>query len=186
MSVDTELEAWRRQWQTQTTVPADLRKKVERQSRNMRAILIARIALTVVVGGGYTAWAVISRDGVFALGLWLILIGAWSFAWINGRGNWHPVTSSSAAFVEVSVRRCRAIHRATIFAGILFVCNLLFCLAWVYHDLNLRLWRFLTMPSVAIVLVCTPIFFGWLVWFRRKKQVELAYLLSLREQRNGV
>ncbi len=34
MNMDMELETWRREWQSETAVPADLRRRVERQSRS--------------------------------------------------------------------------------------------------------------------------------------------------------
>jgi hypothetical protein len=43
MNVDTELEFWRQQWQSGTTVPLDLRRKMERQSRFMKINLIGEI-----------------------------------------------------------------------------------------------------------------------------------------------
>ncbi len=57
MNVDNELEVWRRQWQSDTTVPLDLRRKVERQSRFMKIILFADILVTITIGGA-AGWAV--------------------------------------------------------------------------------------------------------------------------------
>jgi hypothetical protein len=57
MNADTELEIWREEWQSEASIPADLHRKVERQSRNMWIALICNIVVTVVMGGGWTAWA---------------------------------------------------------------------------------------------------------------------------------
>ena len=58
MNVDTELETWRRQWQSGITVPLDLRKKVERQSRFMKIALMGDILVTITIGGARTDWAI--------------------------------------------------------------------------------------------------------------------------------
>jgi hypothetical protein len=47
MSMDTELETWRREWQSETAVPADLRRRVERQSRWLKVGIAADILVTV-------------------------------------------------------------------------------------------------------------------------------------------
>jgi len=52
---DLELDVWRAQWQADTEVPADLRRKVERGSRNLRLLLALEVLITVVLGGGSTA-----------------------------------------------------------------------------------------------------------------------------------
>ena len=62
MNVDTELEVWRQQWQSGTTVPLDLRRKVERQSRFMKINLIGEILVTITIGGAIAGWAARSPD----------------------------------------------------------------------------------------------------------------------------
>jgi len=57
MSLDTELETWRREWQSETTVPPDLRRRVERQSRWRKVTVAGDILVTVVIGGGVIALA---------------------------------------------------------------------------------------------------------------------------------
>jgi len=46
MNADTELDMWREQWQSETAIPADLRRKVERQSRAMKLGVINAILVT--------------------------------------------------------------------------------------------------------------------------------------------
>lgn len=52
MSLDTELEDWKRDWQAKAEVPADLRRKVERQSRRLKISLAGDVLVTVAIGGG--------------------------------------------------------------------------------------------------------------------------------------
>ena len=49
MNVDTELEVWRQQWQSVTTVPLDLRRKVERQSLFMKIAILADLLVTITI-----------------------------------------------------------------------------------------------------------------------------------------
>jgi hypothetical protein len=194
MSVDTnqpdiQMNAWRLQWQAQEAVPVDLRKKVERQSRHMRAMLIGDIVVTVVIGGGSISWAVMSPRMpvlILAVVVWLFLGAAWSFALANRKGAWHPGAQTTAAFLDLSIRRCRGKLRTSAFGVILYLCEALFGLAWVYRELAqqapLPLVTFLISMRVSIVWVCTAVFLGVVVWYRRKTRAELAYMLNVRRQ----
>jgi hypothetical protein len=64
--------------------------------------------------------------------------------------------------------------------------QLAFILTWVYHysparQTSLLTWLFFGSIPIDIVWVCTAAFFGFLVWYRRRKRAELTYLLGLRE-----
>jgi hypothetical protein len=189
MNVDTELDIWRQQWQAQPAVPADLRRMVQRQSRNIRLMLIADILVTVAIGG-YTAWWAIASARpsviVLAIATWSFIAAAWIFALKSGRGGWRPSGENTAAFLDLSLRRGRARLRAIRFGAGLWVCEVLFCLAWVYHERAtqepLTLSAFLTSRAVMIVWICTLLFFAFLAWYQRKKRAEMAYLSDLRRQ----
>src|SRR5260370_41159413 len=106
MNVDTELEAWRQQWQSDTTVPLDLRRKVERQSRFMKIALIGDILVTITIGGATIGWAVRSPQPynvLLAVATWVFIAAAWMFALTVNRGNWSPSAQDTAAFVELAV-----------------------------------------------------------------------------------
>jgi hypothetical protein len=181
MNVDAELDVWRQQWQSDAAVPLDLRTKVARQSRWMRIALIADILVTIVMGGGAIAYAAYAQQAdtvLLAAVTWLFLACAWTFVLTMSRGTWSPSALDTAAFVDVSVRRCRSALVAVWFAAGLFLCELLFCVGWIYArspEQRVPVW----------VWLATVVFFGFLVWYRRKKSTELAYLLSLREGAPG-
>jgi hypothetical protein len=194
MSVDTDqpdiqMHAWRLQWQAQETVPLDLRKEVERQSRYMRAMLIGDIVVTVVIGGGSIGWAIVSPRLpvlILAVAVWLFLTAAWSFAVANRRGAWHPAAQTTAAFLDLSLRRYRGRLRMAAFGVVLYLCEVLFGLAWVYHELAqqapLQLSTFLISMPVGIVWACTVVFFGLVAWYGRKTRAELVYILNVRRE----
>jgi hypothetical protein len=189
MNMDTELEVWRSQWQSETAVPPDLRRKVERQSRAMKIARIAEVLVTIVIGGGTAAWAVRAPQReivLLAVWTWILIACAWTFSLRVNRGNWYPSADDAAAFVDLSVRRCRAKLTAIRFSAGFFVVQISFCLNWVYNNSPARgrpVLRWLLFSSVPIDVVwfCTVAFFGFLIWYRRKTQGELAYLRSLQE-----
>lgn len=193
MNVDTELEVWRRQWQSDTTIPLhiqhDLRRKVQRQSRLMRINLIPPILVTITIGGWTAEWAVRAPQPdiiLLAVWTWALIAAVWSFALKVNRGNWSPSAEDTAVFVGLSMRRCRASLTGIRFAVGFFLVQVAFVLGWVYNNSPVRgtpLLRWLWFSSVPIdaVWFCTVVFFGFLVWYRRRKLAELAYLHSVRE-----
>ena len=193
MNADTELEIWREEWQSEASIPADLQRKVDRQSRQMRIALLADIVVTVVMGSGWTAWALLSKDSglaVVAVAVWIFLVAAWIFVLRVNRGLWRPSAMDAATFVDLSVRRCEGALKAVWFAGILFVAEIAFDLSWIYVRLDMRQswWRWLLFGSVRtdIVWIGTVVFFSGLVWYRARKRLELDRLLQMREEILGV
>jgi hypothetical protein len=166
---DLELESWRAEWQAQAEVPADLRRKVARGTSQMRLMLALELQVTVAIGGGSTVWAM--REPRAEM---LVLAGAWTFAIISRRGTWSLAASTTAEFVDLSIRRCRGKLAAARFGVWLYFVEMVFCLAWLYRDPARR------VPGPAIVFaVVTPIFLIGLAHYRRKTQAELARLQEL-------
>jgi hypothetical protein len=190
MNIDTELEVWREQWQSDTVVPVDLRRKVERQSRFMKIALMADILVTITIGGATAGWAVRSPQPeilLLAVATWVFIVTAWTFSLRANRGNWVPSAQDTAAFIDLSVRRCHSRLAAVWFAAGLFVFQIVFVLSWVYrnspaHRQPLLTWLLFGSVPIDLVWLCTLAFFSFLVWYRRRKCAELACLLDLRQQ----
>jgi len=187
MSLDTELETWRRQWQSATVVPPDLRRRVERQSRWLKIGIAADILVTVVIGGGVIALAAREPQAhtlLLAAATWTFIAAAWTFRLTITRGLWSPSATDTATFVNLSIGRCRAQLKATLFGAGLYVCELAFCLGWIYRYSAPRAplgnWLFGSIFN-CLVWVFSLAFFIFLAWYRRRKRAELAWLLSLRE-----
>jgi hypothetical protein len=98
--------------------------------------------------------------------------------------DWSPAALDTAAFVDLSVRRCRAWLAASWFGTGLFVCEMVFCLAWIYRysrpQAALLSWLWFGSIPMDVVWVLTLVFFGFWFRFRRNKRAELGYLLELR------
>ena len=189
MNTDIELEVWREQWQADPVVPPNLRRSVKTQSRLMKIGLIADTVVTVVMGGGTTLWALRSPGtgrGLVAAATWFFLAVAWTFALVSKRGLWAPSAIDTASFVDLSIRRCRAALAATWFGAGLFVSEVAFGLGWIYRHSDepqpLLTWLWFSSLRIDIVWICTLAFFGAIVWYRRKKKLELTSLLTLRSE----
>lgn len=188
MNVDTELEVWRHQWQSGTPVPLDLRRKVQRQSRFMKIGLIVEILVTIVIGGAVAGWAVRSPQPdilLLAIETWVFVAVAWAFGLAVNRGNWSPSAQDTAAFIELSVRRCRARLAGIWFASAAFLFHTAFVLGWVYHyspthQMPLLTWLLFGSVPIDVVWLCALAFFCSLFWYRRRKREEMAYLLGLQ------
>jgi hypothetical protein len=193
MNVDTELDVWRRQWQSDTTVPLniqhDLRRKVARQSLLMRIALIPPILVTIFIGGWTAARAVHTPEPnivLLAVWTWMLIVAGWAFTLKVNRGNWSPSAEDTAVFVDLSVRRCRASLSAIRFTVGFFLVQVVFVLGWVYnnspaHGTPVLKWLFFSSVPIDAVWLCTVAFFSFLIWHRRRKLAELTYLLSLQE-----
>ena len=189
MNVDTELEFWRQQWQSGTTVPLDLRRKVERQSRFMKIDFDPEILVTVAMGGATIGWAVLSPEPE-----------AFCSRWRPGSTSPPPGRSRSASTAAPGLlprrtRRpsspfpCGAAEAGWRLSGLRRVC---FCSSRLRPGLGLSQLPRASAVTIHVALVwlhshrhCLAVyrgFFGFLVWFRRRKRAELAYLLGLKEQ----
>jgi hypothetical protein len=190
MNIDAELEVWREAWQSGTSGLADLQKKVERQSRFMRFALLIDVVVTIGVGGGVIVYAVLSPQPdvlLLAAVTWLFLAAAWMFSLSVNRGNWSPLAMDTAAFLDVSIRRCRGRLKAVRFGATLFVTEIVFCLGWIYshsyqQKTTLLRWLLFSSISIGAVWLMTLVFALFLFWYRKRKNAELVYLLGLREQ----
>jgi hypothetical protein len=180
MKLDAELELWRDQWQASREAPelTGLSKRVARESLYMRIMLTADILVTVVIGGGTVALAL--RDprpatAILATATWLFIAGAWIFGLSNRKNAWSPSASTTAAFLDLSIRRCRGSLRAVKFGAILYAVEMTFCLSWVIHESGP-----LSSTLIIVVTLITLILATLLIWYRRKKQTDLSYLLNLQ------
>lgn len=191
MTPDTELEQWREQWLANTppVVPRELKRKVERQSRLMRWMVMLEVLVTVVIGGGYTAlaWREPSPEMiVLAAGVWILFAIVWTFAVMNRRGTWNPEQATTAAFIDLSLRRCRRRLSAAWFGVCFYAVEMALILTWIYHHNSRRgpvgVAAFLSSHTAIGVWIFTLLLLAWLVWYRRRRLAELEYLRNLQRQ----
>jgi len=187
---DAELEGWQRQWQSQDAVPPDLVTAVNRGTRRMRQGIVWEVAVTVVMGGGALAWAAMfPRSDVFVLStaVWVFIGIAWIASTLLRRGAWHPLATTTAAFIEISILRCERNLQALWIQAVLYVVISTFNLVWIYeYQARTSVIDFLVEPIViGFLAVVTPALAGIWWWYRRRLRREHANLVSLREQTSG-
>jgi hypothetical protein len=193
MSFDAELETWRRQWQHDGRVPADvaadvaaLKERIARQSRAIKIGLIAPVLVTIVIGGAAVLRA-LSTTGraevLLAVEVWLFIAVAWAGCLWIARGTWHPRGETTVAFVALALRRCRSNRKAALFAAWLYVSQLLFTLSWKYASSDDGLVDVLTAwPVISIGWIGLPLFLAWLRWYLSRQRAELDRLFDLQRQ----
>ena len=162
MDLDLELNTWRREWQADTVDATDVTARVTRETRRMRYYLIGEIAITVIFGGGSIAWSALYHpDGMvaFVIGVWTFLAIAWLMSWMLRRGAWAPLASTTAAFLDLSILRCRRRREAIYAQCALYVAILSFDLWWIRtHSrphASIDLTAFLTSPVLLLVWIVT-------------------------------
>ena len=192
MNTDTELAVWRRQWGAQPDAlndadwSEDLKRRVTRDSRLLKIGLIAPILVTIGIGGGFSTWALTSAspaDLVLGAEVWVFILVTWAGSLWLARGTWRPLAETTAAFIDVSIRRCRSNLTAASFGAWLYVCQLLFMVLWKFFSSSIEFTVLLTAwPVILLGWVGLPVFFALRYWFMRRQRAELARLLELERQ----
>ncbi|HET7131547.1 MAG TPA: hypothetical protein VFJ95_04830 [Gammaproteobacteria bacterium] len=191
MNGDAEFAQWQRQWQaTRPRSDIDaadaLKRRTTRESRLQIIWMIAPILVTIGIGGGAVARALTSAspaDVLFAAEVWVFILATWAGSLWIARGTWRPLAETTAAFVDISIRRRRSNLRAVSFGAWLYVCQLLFVVLWKLLSSGSGLTALLTSwPLILLGWVGVPMFFAWRSWFIRGQRAELDRLLELERQ----
>ena len=192
MEPDVELESWRRGWQASSVIPSDVRRRVERETRAMRRSVAGEIAVTLALGGGSLAGAALLRRPdviVLAVGVWAFLAIAWTLSLLLRRGAWTPMGTTTTAFLELSILRCRRRRESIVAQAVLYLMILAFDFTWIYFArlpaARPRLLTFLTAGSFVWVWAITAVLGVVALWQRHKLDRELENLTALRQQIAG-
>ena len=191
MNQDIDLDRWQRLWRARSEGPTadDLRDRVERETRRRTWALLPPALVTVVIGGGRAARAVATgtvADIAYAVETWLFIAATWAGAlWIS-RGYWQPLGQTTAAFVEISIRRCRAVINAMRLGVALYAVQLAATLA-LHGHFSAAGWAVLltSLPMIVIGWLGVPLALLVALLVVRRKAKELAGLLELRRQLTG-
>jgi hypothetical protein len=190
---DDELEVWRRAWHSQPAVPIDLIRKVERETIAMHREWILQIA-PGLIGVGTVIAAVIMQTLpwiLLAVGTWLFILIGWRFIVENAKGVWAPTAETTAAYVELSIERCRRRLKQIRFAIVMVIFLTVFVLIADYQILRsagamTTMWDFLGtgMAFLVAMIVVSFVLLGQAAK-RKKAEAELAYLLDLQRRIRG-
>jgi len=191
--IDDELELWRKQWRGQPAVVIDLIRRVERETFQMRLGRLALLAPTAVATVVTVLVAMKPNTGgvLFVAGLWLFMgITAW-FVRRNQRGVWNPAAETTAAYLELSIERCRRVEKDWRVGRVLSILVTAFVLFGVYKGMSTSgvLKNTASYLIVAATFLWTICAVGYALFINRRKvrktQVELEYLLNLQRQLHG-
>jgi len=185
---DDELEVWRRQWRSQPQVPLELIRKVERETVNMRLSWISQI-LPALIGAATIVGAVITQNISWILlagGTWVFILIGWYFLVQNYKGVWEPSAATTAAYVELSIERCRRTLNDIRFSIVMMWLLTAFVFIADYQILKgtgglTTTSDFLIVAAAfAFATVIVSIVFIYQIRKRRRTKTELEYLLNLR------
>jgi len=160
-SLDLELAAWREAWQTperpaKSAYPANppnppkigaeelavsLRRQVRRRSLGLRWMTAgeAALTLTAIVVLEKLARSLGSPLDLFTLTTFAVLAAcAFGFSLWNRWGIWRPSAESTAAYLELSLQRCRRRVRGLRAAWGLLALEVVLYLPWIGHRLRLK------------------------------------------------
>jgi pilus assembly protein TadC len=113
MSINNEFSHWQQQWQSHPVVPVDLIRRIERKTLGIRAMRVAEIAVTILIGGGLIgatiAHPVIGQIYwlVLTLVTWLFIIVAWVISLRASKNAWNAAEPSISVYMDLQVRRYR-------------------------------------------------------------------------------
>lgn len=125
-------ELWRKQ-PVETPIPAEIRRRVQRQERRLR--IGAALEWLVAVGLCTYAITFAARDWAPADIFWalvaLVLVGwALSFSIANRRDLWCPPEESTSAYIDLALLRIERKRSAIRFAWLLYAVELSIFLLW--------------------------------------------------------
>jgi hypothetical protein len=187
-----ELDYMKQRWQTQAAAGPDLaalRERVATDNRNYRRTLVF-VALTTLgvlaVSFGF-AWRSERTDGWFSFAFTTAFAAlVWVVALWLSRGTWEPRDNSTAAYLEVSIQRCRSVILAAPVGVVLYLAGLAGSLAWKQRLLGLEWEQVLTAPSMVIAgWIGAPLYSLGMLWNAQRHRKRLALLLDLRGQLSG-
>ena len=187
---DDELEVWRREWHSQPAVPIDLIRKVERQTLAMRRDWILQIG-PALVGVGTVIAAVIMQTVTWiflAVGTWLFILIGWRFMLENQRGVWAPASETTAAYVELSIERCRRALDNIRFANVTMWLLTVFVFIADYQilknegGLTTTYDLLIAIGVFAIATFVVSMIFIFQLRKRKQTKADLEYLLELQRK----
>ncbi|HEX4002712.1 MAG TPA: hypothetical protein VHX36_08690 [Candidatus Acidoferrales bacterium] len=175
MTVDTELDVWRRDWQEETEPFPMLKRKIRRQNLRIAGAVIAIAACLVVstIEAVRTGNAFVAG---LATGIGFAGIVQGGYAWRVRRGAWRPASQTTLAYAELAYKRAAATARTTRFSFRFIVIA-----AAVYAGVAVWHWKTFSL-AYGLILVAMVIEAFWLNYNRQRAARGLEDSRKLWEQ----
>jgi Flp pilus assembly protein TadB len=175
VTVDTELEAWRREWRDQTEPFPMLKRKIRRQNLRI-AGAVAAIAVCLVVSVVEAVRTGNAFLAGLATGIGFAGIVQGGYSWWVRRGAWRPAAQTTLAYAELAYKRAAATARTTRFSF-----RFLVIAAVLYAGIAAWYWETFSV-AYALILVAMVIEAFWLNYNRRRAARGLEDSRKLWEQ----
>lgn len=189
MNTIPELDSLRTRWQTQASPATDvnaLRQRVVAESRtHLRTLVIVAIATLLVLA--FTLMRAIGSDepntwvSVVFVSCFAVLV--WLVAMALSRGTWRPRDDSIAAYIDLSIHRCRSVIIAAPVGIVLYVAGLIGSLFWRQRLLGVEWQQLLQAPEMIVAgWIGAPAYAIGMVINARVQRRKLAFLEKLRRE----
>ena len=123
MISDPELDQWSELWRSSETANAQIAERARKAVWRFRIWIYLEVLVTVIAGGGVTAWAVRAQQPpvtFLAIWVWISLAAAWIFRLISDWNDFTGAAVATGSYLATLLRRLRSSRRAAEFGGILF------------------------------------------------------------------
>ena len=189
MNAIPELDNLRQRWQTQAAPATDvdaLRARVAADSRNnVRTLVVVALGTLAVLGFTLlramrsdepNTWVSVVFVTCFAVLVWLVAL-------VLSRGTWRPRDESIAAYIDLSIHRCRSVIVAAPIGIILYVAGLVGSLAWRQRLLGIEWQQLLQAPEMILAgWIGAPAYAIGMIINARVQRGRLAFLEKLRRE----
>lgn len=187
MNATPDLGDLRQQWQRQSPPATDvaaLRQRVAADSRTHRRTLVI-VAIGTLLMLGYSllraarsdepgTWVSVVFVTCFAVLVWLVAL-------VLSRGTWRPRDESIAAYIDLSIHRCRSVIVAAPIGIVLYVAGLVGSLAWRQRLLGVEWQQLLQAPEMILAgWIGAPAYAIGMIVNARAHRRRLAFLEKLR------
>lgn len=189
MNAIPELGDLRQQWQQQSPPATDvaaLRQRVAADSRShRRTLVIVAIGTLLVLGFSLlraarsdepNTWVSVVFVTCFAVLVWLVAL-------VLSRGTWRPRDESIAAYIDLSIHRCRSVIVAAPIGIVLYVAGLVGSLAWRQRLLGVEWQHLLQAPEMILAgWIGAPAYAIGMIVNARAHRRRLVFLEKLRRE----
>jgi len=186
-TLDTELRAWQREWREQAISSAtveELARSVRRGSRHAIYGTAAAALFTLIAVAPLIRRAIAGTiDTQFLTGILTFVVLVWATALWLARGTWRPRDESTSAFLDVSIRRCRAAMFGVPVAFVLYAAELVYVLISMQRIEAVDMGTLLRSPQfIAVGWVGGPLYLAGQLWYGYRQNQRLQRLRGLQAQ----
>jgi hypothetical protein len=189
MNTNPEMDQLRRQWRNQPGAPLDLASLHDQMKAESRAygrsLLVAGLITALVLcvqlaralwHGTPATWFGVVWTALFSAVMWPVSL------WLS-RGTRHPRDESTAAYLDVSIRRCRAVLVGVPVGIVMYILGLASTLL-VRHRLFGGDWSdaLFSTPMIIAGWIGVPLYSAGMLWIASRQRRQLQVFEALKRE----